>query len=231
MSISSHITIPKVVLRKFVSADDSRFYLIDYSSAPHYYIRRGNPKSFNTKKNYYTTEVEEFLSKNVENHINLLLKQASDIHDEVLVQNEIIQNYAFSYLESLIARDKTFHNERAESPSEIVLIISRLLKEKGSVRSKYNASYLVNHSNIPFVLPSNGIVQINETDIICPLSPHIALLFYNSIDNYYKVAADDNLIMRINRLAFKQALNNMCLALICNQRSILEKLKEEHSDN
>ena len=82
MSILSHIVLSKVVLSKFEPVKGEPFCWIDYSSSPQYLIRRGLAASFNTKENYYTPEVEEYLSRTVETHINQLLDQAPDISDE-----------------------------------------------------------------------------------------------------------------------------------------------------
>ncbi len=227
MSILSHIVLSKVVLSKFEPVKGEPFCWIDYSSSPQYLIRRGLAASFNTKENYYTPEVEEYLSRTVETHINQLLDQAPDISDEDIVVFEKSQDMAYSYLEALISRDIAFHKERKESPSEIVMSLTTIMKNEGTLRKRFNVSYLVNQSKVPFTLPSNGIIQINKKALICPISPRVALYFYNSTDNHYKYVDGDDLVMEINRIAFRQAFTNKCSALICSEKSVLDTLKDE----
>lgn len=231
MSSSSHIVLPKVVLRKFEPMKGVPFYWIDYSSAPRYFIRQGLAASFNTQKDYYEPEVEEFLSKTVENHINSLLKLAPDTSNEDLILDEKFQNEAYLYFEALLSRDPTFHMEREESPSKIVMAATRILKTEGIVRNSFNVSYIINKSKVPYTLPSNGIIQINNKAFICPLSPQVALYYFNSTDNHYKEVNEDDFVMEINRKAFKQALVHNCSALICSEQSVLDTLKKEHLSN
>jgi hypothetical protein len=108
------------------------------------------------------------------------------------------------------------------------MTITPKLKEAGTIRNLYeNVSFLINQSSVPFTLPSNGIIQI-KNDIITPLSPRVALYFYNSTDKYYKVIDEDDSVMKINRIAFRQAIVHNCSALICSEKSVLNKLKEDY---
>ena len=228
MSISSHITLPEVVLHNFESVNGAPFYWIDYGSAPQYRIKRAHAASFNTEEDYYTAEVEAYFSKNVENHINSLLWKAPGINDEIINLDEVFRDEAFSYLEMLFSRDPTFHIELEKTPSEIVMFITPKLKEDDTIRNRFQkVSYLINQSNVPFTLPSNGIIQLNNK-LICPISPQVALFFYDTTEDYFSDIDEDDYVMEINRIAFKQALCHKCTALICSKKRVLNTLREEY---
>ena len=68
--INSHILIPKVILKHFALQGGSLFYY-DIKSGE---VKRGYAATLNTQKGYYSSEVEKFLSANIESPMGKIIE-------------------------------------------------------------------------------------------------------------------------------------------------------------
>ena len=94
--INSHIQMPKSVLKKFVNQKQQLFYY-DISSST---VKKGYPKSLNTKEDWFDKNTEEFLNKYIESPFKQVLDYIEEHIDDkpFIISNKAtkdIENYFY----------------------------------------------------------------------------------------------------------------------------------------
>ncbi len=221
--MKSHIQIPRSILRQF---EDSlnRLYYIDMMENPSI-IHSGHSRSFNTEDGLFSEETEVFLNRVVETSLSSIRKFISSTEDDSISISSDITDAGFAYLYSLHARSPKFRKVNGNPSADIFVksLISSSIRTR-LLRDIFNMSFAKNLTSSDFVLPTGGVIQISQTDILCPLSPKDAILFYNSDDTVYKTIDAPSVINAINILAMKTEKANDCGCIVSSSKQQLEKL-------
>ena len=237
--ISSHIQMPKVVIRQFAGKDNCVYYY-DFSCDK---VKRGYAKTIYTKNDYYSESVEKILSAEVETRLGELIKRLKEtsFNDDAPELKPYIDT-AFNYLYSLISRSPSFH-ERGDVDFQDLSLTDqerhdyiashgmRLLSEHDPLNN-YHVGIIDNSSEQEFVLPGNGIVQFDQRKLFCPLTPRRGIVFEHIVkkDDYEIVnvwEADGNLVHNMNIKAINQEIMREKRYVISRDKSLLETLIQE----
>ena len=175
---------PKLILKNFQNEKSELFYY-DFTDRK---IKKGHAKSLYTEEGYYSEYVEQFLSKEIEAPLGVLVK--------FLLETEFIdadnppgayKEIAFNYLYALLSRAPKMIEEINENAvlfqffSELdrhniaAHDIFRMAKEKNLLK-EYNVAFLDNQSLEQLILPTGGVIQYGEK-LVCPISPNRAIVF------------------------------------------------------
>jgi len=112
--MNSHIQMPRCVYKQF-SDNNNNLYYIDLKDNDS--IKKGHAKSLNTARDYYTSQDEEFFSKNIESNVGQLINiiKKMDINNGTISINSKQVDIAFNYLYLLLVRSPSLHTYK-ENP-------------------------------------------------------------------------------------------------------------------
>ena len=243
-TVKSHIQIPKCVLRQFEV--NGRFYIYDVASG--IIKRKGHAASFNTKKGYYSSEAEQYLSNNIEGPIGNLLKEiaAIDMSSDNLTEIPYVDKTIKNYIYALLCRDPGMQEKINENslfyrffPEQIRNDFSTVAgietAREQSIFSDYTATLVFNRTNIPFVLPALGICAAHSLGFknnLIPISPIAAGTLISNTDyekhvGTYKVlyfSIDDaNTIKEINKETIQLQIRTGRGMIVSPSKEILEE--------
>ena len=107
--MNSHILIPKVILKHFALQGGSLFYY-DIKSGE---VKRGYAATLNTQKGYYSSEVEKFLSANIESPMGKIIGILQKAYNDLFKTNKVEMTFYAqnikalkNYVYSLITRSR-----------------------------------------------------------------------------------------------------------------------------
>ncbi len=224
--MDSHVQMPKSILKSF---EDSKHFLyyVDLSEQDQS-IKQGHAKSLNAEKDYYSQSTENYLNQTIETHLYDLRMFIANTNNSLCTIPQDIIDKGFIYLFSLLARSKSLlKNFDFLTPDSFVQTTIPLSIHKQLLRDTHSMSIAKNDTKNTWVLPTGGIIQINRTDFICPLSPSDALYFYNSEVAKSIHVSDDETIERINLNAFRTEYNNDRRYIVSPNRNQLEDLLQK----
>lgn len=247
--VNSHILIPKVILKHFALQGGSLFYY-DIKSGE---VKRGYAATLNTQKGYYSSEVEKFLSANIESPmgkiIGILQKAYNDLFKTKKVemtfyaQNiKVLKNYVYS----LITRSPIMVEQVATN-----LIFREWFTEQNirdmsfydgyniAVREdflhQFGLTFRFGEVGNEFAMPMRGCCTYLYGQTECyfiPLTSHIAALFYNGKDIYPNIAIEsEERVNRLNDMSLEQQINSGFGFIASPNKQIIEKLLERYKDN
>ena len=245
--MNSHIQIPKCVFREFALSDNG-FYKYSVKSNK---ITRGFPKTTFTEEDYYSKTMEMILSSRVESPLSKLLTFAKELPIKSLpiALDGEIEDIALTYAKSLVARNPLlcqsaishsilgqFLPKRDQHDYCVSYAMSN--KKMSELFSKFDLSFIVNQTNVPFVLATRGICEFVINKTICmmsPLNPYCGIFFiekgktiHNQIGRDKKIlfipSDFDGFITKINSFALTSQSRDGVGYVVCHVRSILEKL-------
>lgn len=252
--MDSHIQMPKCVLKQFAiktGANQGKIYYYNFANKK---ICLGCPKTLNTEKDYYSNEAEYFLSAEIETPLGQIIKQLKGnlYEDKGFRLNRGFIDTILNYLYALLARSpqmaenvkesfifKCFFSEQNIHDMSAVDSIY-LMQQDRLCRDEFSPIFIVNKTDIPFVLPTCGyydykssnteeIIQIPLTENIC-----VALLKINDWIKY-KAANNNSLLFKVND-AVVHNMNNLAFItqkryqnayLVSSDRSELERIQSE----
>ena len=244
--MDSHIIVPKTVYKRFVN-DNKYYYKYDIKKCK---IVRGFPRTTFTEENYYSEFMEKMLNTHVENPLKKLLDFADGINldKEEIVFDEKLREIARSYIISLVARNPQmcerlfsnsvvakFFSQQKKHDLTVALIMEN--KEYYKCFEKFNVSFIINASDIPFVLPTRGIYEYSLNGVIClnsPLTPRFSIFLknrekqiHNEEDNTFMIVYDACKIEEMNNCAFVKQKNDNIGYVVSSNKEILEELVKE----
>ena len=223
--MNSHIQMPRTILKRFEDSNCFLYYICFQDSVLS--VKKGHAKTLNTQEGYYSEETEELLSKEVERHLDKTIKHFENIDGETCTIPSDVEQHAFLYLYSLLARSSYFMESYSNTPRDCIL---KTLFEKDKIivflKKTHRVSFIKNVSDAPFVLPTGGIFQMN-TDLVCPLTPNTALHFYSNEEFKFSIIKDSDIISKLNLEAFHREYQHDRRYIVSNDRVYLSSLLDK----
>jgi len=246
--IDSHIQMPKLLLKRFHN-DYNRFYYYDVKNR--WIGKNGRAASLNTEEGYYSIYTEDFLRDNIETPFSKVLELIEKVDFELesfsLDSNfeEVVRNFIYA----LIARDPSALKEMDNSIFSFVFSEQEnrgFMVEQGigiannlGLLKKYIVTFMVNDTEVPFVLPICGIYSFlfkGKRVVNLPISSKIAislieesaaeLLITEGVCKMFHIS-DLEITKSMNEFAFSQQLNRQWGYVICTDRGELNRLCEK----
>lgn len=249
--IRSHVQMPKLLLKRFQNKKHRFFY---YDIRKNFIGTNGTAESLNTERGYFSPEMEQYLSQNIETPFGKILSVIDriDFEQECFLMPADFENLTKTFVYALMARDphEIEDANRDMFFSQILfpkqtrhdcLTLRRIkIASKRDFLSGYLLTFMLNETDVPFVLPISGIYgyQMGKYRInSLPVTPKIALCFVH-IDDAEDLIVGENktsllkvtnptMIRKINEKAFKAQINRNHGWLICPYREELDRLKEK----
>ena len=247
--IDSHIQMPKCILKRFENPHFNSFY--SYDVRGDFIKKNGHASSTNTELGYYSTTVEQHLNQSIETPFSKALSALDEIDfDQPTISIETthldaIKEFAYS----LISRDPIAHKAMnnnlviskllfeitAQDTHDIMAVYGPSFAKAPPPLEDYRISFLINRTDIPFVLPICGLIQTNKGYYL-PISPSMAIIMAhdsdinNNSDNGFSrfYIANAEVLKNRNDYAFLTQVMRQWGYVVCNNRQELERLKLAH---
>jgi len=244
--IDSHIQMPKGILKQFVDKYHAQ-YIYDFISP---WVKKAHPKSVNTQKGYYSTEIEKFLDANIEAPLGKLISELESESYQPQQRHVDLDLLAKRYLRSLICRSQSMLDRMGKNSVYLQFCPEQDAHDL-TVINNYNAAnslnlfgetlvtILDNRTSTPFVLPLCGHYSCRFDQAPCIVLPltkqHALVLIYecaakdficeNGIKSRLCVVSEDT-IDRLNQQAFVYEQDQNRRGVVSNDRSYLSRLVE-----
>ena len=249
--VNSHIQMPKLLFKRFHNTNNKFFY---YDVVGNYIGKNGTAESTNTELGYYSVDTENYFRDNIETPFGKIVSYVEKVgfEKERLSVESSIKDTVKNFLYALIARSPSLVRSMKEESNFIELLSTRgqhdyvarvgigIAKEQ-KVFSEYIVTFLINRTDVPFVLSVDGMYNysLNRHSVInLPISPSAAITLIH--ENYSsRVFHDDGAIsmfdinerdkiMSMNEYAFTAQLKHNWGRVICPEREELNRLKEKY---
>ena len=248
--VQSHIQMPKLLLKRFHN-DNNRFCYYDVKGR--FIGTKGTAESTNTELGYYSIATEHYLRDKIETPFGRILAYIDkvDFNQESFRMTQDFEQSTRNFIYALMARDPVVINEMDENSifSQFLPAQSRhdfaarngiSIAKKNGVFADYILTFMVNHTEIPFVLPLDGLYdyRLNGHSVInLPISPKVAICLVHE-DYAERMIHDDgtvsmflgefpDVIMRMNAWAFNAQKKRNWGCVICPHRDELDRLMKE----
>lgn len=249
--IRSHVQMPKSLLKRFQNTKNRFFY---YDIRKKYIGTRGTAESLNTERGYFSPEMEQYLSKNTESPFGQILSVIDriDFEQECFLMPPDFEKLTKNFVYALMARDPyEIENANRDMFFSQILFTKQMrhdyltrrrieLANRKDFFSDFLLTFMVNKTDIPFVLPIAGIYgyQMGKYRMInLPVTPEIALCFVH-IDDVGDLIIGENkislwevtspvVIRKINEKAFISQIKRNQGWVVCPHREELDRLKEK----
>lgn len=247
--VKSHIQMPKVLLKRFHNANNQFFY---FDVRKRVIGSNGNARSINTALGYYSQAIENFLRDNIETPLGILLKYIDEngIDGETFSIGAIMPSVVKVFVYSLIARGPDLNHRMSGEPDFWQDLPSQFqhdyiakrgieLQAKSNIFSGYIVTFMINRTNVPFVLSMDGIYgfTLNGHEVVnLPISPHMAVSLVNKSYenrilnedgsfNMFEIHENEK-IEFMNGRAFSTQLKREWGYVVCPERDELDRLKQ-----
>ncbi len=247
--MDSHILIPKQTFKEFLKNYEF-YYKYDVL---HKKITKGFPKTTFTEKDYYSVGMEKKLNRYIETPLKELLNFCRNFtisKSENIIVDEPLLDIAWTYFKSLIARNPKmcksvsehsvfFQFLTSQEQHDITVDLTMANLEKQDFSQKLDISFLINETNIPFVLPTRGMYEHIINNVMCyavPINPYVCLYFKekgrlihekDDKNSYFLISKDmDEIVHQLNEFAFIKQNNDGIGYVVSSDKSILEDLKQ-----
>ena len=247
--VASHIQMPKLLLCRF---ENEKHFLAYYDVQKGIIGSNGHADSINTEQGYYSKEAEQYWNSQIEGDFSRLLKQLDSINtDETGIH--LPADFDFltkKYLHSLFARSpKAF--KHIEDKSVFLQFMNRTsqhdvasttmyaIAQKDEYFKDWIPTLLINKSEIPFILPTNGCYGFghngSEEQIVIPIHPQRAILLFQPADAKMYVTSQTikfgliekaEITKRMNLFAFETQKKLGYGYIVSNDKSILQEAEE-----
>lgn len=187
-TINSHIQIPKFILKNY---EDQRgtLYQLDADTKE---INLGHAKSINTRKGYFSNEVEEMMQRYFETPFAKLLKEIRNFDfsfSYLNVTNEFWDIIKRFILLTLARTPEMYDNivsntvyarfvaVKDEEKADIAVETCMTLGGE-TVLDEFTITFIINRSSVPFVLPMCGLYSApfsQYSSLIYPVAPDFAI--------------------------------------------------------
>lgn len=246
--IKSHIVLPKFLLKSFEIDHSFWYYDIDKD-----FIAKGNASSFNTEKGYYSDETEQILNREIETPFSNLL---NNYRPSVLAEDEFemslndilcIKRFCYSLLcrnPQMVekVKDKSvFYQFLTESDQHGSAAIMGIKEgERIGIFDEYDASFFINRTVIPFVLPNCGLYSLRLKEhpaIVLPVSSDVMFALgknmrkenEESVELQRGLITEESVIKRMNMQALMQQIDiNGGGRIVCSRKEELNRLRAEY---
>ena len=252
-NIKSHIQMPKFILKRFVN-DQNYFYHYDVVSG---IISKGFPKSLNTQLNFYSSDMEKLLSKNIEEPFSKIAKFIDQIGCEntTFYINQEQYNAILNYARSLLVRNPSLIEEakkasnfssllKSEDQNSIAIYYGFQKAKEDKLFSDYFPTFLINKTSTPFVLPLLGMYEYIEEDekkVVLPIDKFSAIMFLEK-KQFKKYSderglltkfqvTDDNTIFSLNQVAIFQQTRMKYGCVVSPSKELLTLLLKSIDNN
>ena len=188
--INSHIQMPESMLKRFENLHHQFFY---YDVSRRFIGNHGHAGTTNTRHDFYSSDVEAFLSANVEKPFAAVLKTVDEISIEP-PQGHIDSVFDFTakrFVYALVARNPDnidhikeysfltdFLSERDSHDAGMMLGFAA--ETEREFLAGYGTTIAINMTEVPFILPTCGAyyIQLQRIEhIVLPVSPEKAIVF------------------------------------------------------
>ena len=247
--VDSHIQMPKLLLKRFHN-DNKKFFYYDVQKG--FIGTNGSAKSINTEYGYYSLSTEHFLRDYIEAPFGRIVKHIENINfsQDYFRMTPDFQEVTMNFVYALIARDPDTSGEMNRNSVFLQFLPARTrhdiaarngiaFAKKKKLFSEYILTFMVNSTEIPFILPLMGLYSygINGHSIInLPISPKVALCLVHK-DYAERLIRDDGTISmfmvdnpeqlkKMNAFAFAAQKRHNWGCVICPQRDELDRLNE-----
>ena len=249
--VNSHIQMPEFFLKRFENPHFNSFY--SYDVCGDFIKKNGRASSTNTEIGYYSTAVEQHLNQSIETPLSVALLALDKIDfEQPTISIEVshldtIKEFAYS----LISRDPIAHKAMndnlviskivfeitAQNTHDIMAIHGPEFAKEIGLFAEYTISFLINKTNIPFVLPICGLLKTDMEFYYLPISPNMAIIMmhkgdihkYNSANGIARFRiADPEVLKSYNDYAFLTQVIRQWGYVVCNNRQELDRLKLAH---
>lgn len=245
--MNSHILIPKVLLKEFLG---SELFYYKYEVNKNC-ISKGFPKKTFTGLNYYSNCVENFLNEEIENPLKKLLdyvKKMEGLNNKIEIDYSL-KNIAWNYIYSIIVRNPKLLKSVVDESEFSFLLGSQTqhdalvlcgLGNELKIRDSFDLTFMINRTNIPFILPIRGLYEYSFNGVVCiniPLNPHCCIMLYeknkliqkNGNEKFYCEVTIDNerFIEDLNCYAFSKQVKDGFGCVISHDLDLLEKIKDK----
>lgn len=247
--MNSHILIPKCVLKKF-ALDGGRLYYFDLKESR---IVSGYAATLNTKEGYYSREIEQFLSANIETPIGKVigilkkgyddLEKTGKIEIKISTQNfQALKNYVYSLLtrspnmakqvkENLIFR-KCFSSQNIH---DIAFYDGYYLAQNEAFLNEFKLSFIFCEGQNEFVIPMQGYCSYlyGKTECcVVQLTSKIAALFFKGDDVNLGVSiVPKEYVDKINAISFEQQIKSDYGFIAAINRTTIEETVTRYNKN
>lgn len=238
--MQSHIQMPEVVLKEFVN-EDKYYYKYEVATGK---ITKGYPKRTYTQEDYYSQEIETAFNNYVENPMKSVINFAKNNLSYSIVEiDPQIEFRVYNYIKSLIARSERllgyvhessvyFQFMKKQSQHDWTADFAMTNISIDDLEKDFSVSFLINKTDVPFVLPTCGMCECNIRDrisILVPITPYHALWLtrYDDVNKkaIFNVCEDSvELINAINRMLFQKQLGENVGYVVSANKPILEAL-------
>lgn len=241
--ISSHIQMPKSVLRRFEK--NARFYYYDVEKR--IIGSNGHAKSLYTESGYYSQETEDFLRDNIETPFGQLLKfiDSVDFDKPSFSINSDFDATTKRFAYALISRSPTllpalekksifFQLLPEQQQHDIAVVAGITVAQMQDLFTNYTTTIAINRTSIPFVLPVCGLYTISifsHDHIVLPTSPRVAIVLVPEEAKKHIIKGDliflysleeNTAIYSFNRGACKTQLQQGYGFIVSPEKGVLE---------
>lgn len=248
--VQSHIQMPKLLLKRFHN-NNNRFFYYDIQKG--FVGTKGTAESTNTELGFYSISTEHYLRDTIETPFGQILAYIDKIdfsqkgfrmtHDF----DQITRNFVYS----LLSRDPVSMSEMEKNSIYAQFLPKRsrhdyaarnglITANKNKVFLDYIITFMVNRTDVPFVLPIGGVFsyEVEKHSVInLPISPQLAIsLVHESYADRLKhedgalsmfLVEYPEIVKRINGFAFSSQMKRQWGCVICPEREELDRLKDE----
>ena len=240
--VNSHIQIPKFILKRFMN---NKYKALYYVCGDDEEIKKSTPKSFNVEKGYYSDDMEIYLNKEIENKVSKLVCSIEAQRDKIIKEEYNINDYfdfeniTKKYVYSLIARNKDENDKikkdyldiRTIGKENLIDFSTRIKIEKAfeaNLLADYSVTLYFNQTNIPFVLPVDGIIE-DDKSFLCPIGEKnaIYLVYKNNLDRI-KIEEKDEVIHKLNKDKWEKIRDKRSGFIVSSKEDYLSKIIESN---
>lgn len=243
--VNSHVQMPASILRKFTNAGGDLFHYDVQAGV----IKRGHAKTLNSEYAFYSREIEDRLSKEIETPFGRIIKYLeSNEFAETVVAPRQIEEVANKYICALLARTVARNKKVTASDGIHTMLVPRYMRhdvlltsafelaEANELFKDYFVTFLVNKTNIPLVLPMSGAYDFDDI-IVAPVTPWRSVVWVKKKKNLIErlingdtckvfLADKEEDVMKLNIRAFDYECQNNRRNIVSSDRKVLEELRK-----
>ena len=198
---------PRFLLKEFEDMDHFLYYF-DISNAnvhfQEHFVNKGHSNSLNVEKGYYSPFTEKLLSNMIEEPFSKIVRtlKATDFDQLPLDFGADFRRDVLTFVGALFFRDKKMlevieanSSSFKELPKQFQHDLTISLLNTNDVAMMFDGwivTFLINHSQVPFVLPISGIYGGSKiygcSAGILPITPHLAITLIKGNHNNFPIS-------------------------------------------
>lgn len=246
--VNSHIQMPKLLLKRFENKYNKFCY---YDVQKDFVGTKGTSESTNTEYGYYSLATEEFLRDYIETPFGKLIAyiESIDFSQDQFCMPAGFEEATRNFVYALLARDPAVVGEIDKNSIFLQFLpVSQrhdlaardgiAYAKRNNIFGEYILTFMVNYTEIPFVLPLMGLynysmggysiinLPISPTKALCLVHKDYAsrLIHENGMVSMFMVD-DPEQLKKMNTFAFAAQKRHNWGCVICPRREELDRLK------